>query len=108
MAWYGGGRGPHLDGRWSRTSGPWLATAWPLAPEDSLALFERAAAWFTRNWGASAGARVGVYPEPVLLLLWYGIELRSTCGCIAVGLTASHRPKRWVPDVLATLRLLEF
>jgi hypothetical protein len=106
--WYGPGRGPQLDGRWSSSTGPWLAAPWPVQPDESLALFERATAWFTRHWGANAGARVGLYPRPGLQLLWYGLELRSGCGCIAVGLNASHRPASWIPDVLATFRLIDY
>jgi hypothetical protein len=105
-SWYGPGRGAHLDRGWSAAVGPPLTQPWTGQLEDSMELFEQASVAFTRVVHAHAGASIGIVPEPRLHALWYGLELRSTCGCIRAGLMASHRIDTPFPDVMATLSLM--
>jgi hypothetical protein len=103
--WYGPGRGAHQDRAWGSTGGPWASTPWVTTPERALELSEKAALAITKRVRASAGARVGVVPDPRLHALFYGIELGSRCGCLVAGILASHRLGSWVPDMMATLSL---
>lgn len=102
--WYGPGRGAHLDRGLSGTE-PWLFGPWIVETDQALALIERATIALTRRLRASAGALVGVIPDARLHALWYGLELGSSCGCLAAGIVASHRLGNWVPDVMATISL---
>lgn len=106
-AWYGPGEGPHLEPALETADATDLS-AWPLArPLESLELTEQASAALSRHVLIHAGVRVGVVPEPALHGLWYGLKLRSSCGCATLGLVASHRPQTAVPDVLLSLALFE-
>lgn len=106
-AWYGPGRGPHLEPGLDGFADPGLA-AWPLArPLESLELTEQGSAALGRHVVLHGGARVGLVPAPALHGVWYGLKLRSACDCATVGLLASHRPQTAVPDVLLTLALFE-
>jgi len=106
-AWYGPGLGPHLEPSLAVLGGAETG-AWPLAlPIEALELIEQASVALGRHVLIHGGVRVGVVPQPALHGLWYGLRLRSSCGCAAVGLAASHRPATPVPDVLLTLALFE-
>ncbi len=105
-SWYGPGRGAHLDRGWSAAVGPPMTRPWTSRLEDSMELFEQVSVAFTRVVHAHAGASVGIVPDPRLHALWYGLELRSACGCIRAGLVASHRIDTPFPDVMATLNLM--
>jgi hypothetical protein len=103
-AWYGPGRGPHLDGGWRSTRLP-LLDACPREPEGTLEIHQRARAVLTDNLSAAGGTIVAVHPDPRMLAVWYGLELGSSCGCLSAGLRAIHRPGNPLPDVMATLDL---
>ncbi|MFO8070676.1 MAG: hypothetical protein R6V85_02265 [Polyangia bacterium] len=103
-AWYGPGRGPHLDGGW-RSTRLLLLDAWPREPEGTLEVHQRARAVLTDNLSAAGGAIVAVHPNPRMLAVWYGLELGSSCGCLSAGLQAIHRPGNPLPDIMATLDL---
>lgn len=105
-AWYGLGRGAHLDRGWD-AAGPWIAGQWVAAAEPALELLERATVALTRRIRVSAGAMIGVVPDARLHALWYGLELGAPCGCLAAGILASHRLDSWAPDVMATISLAE-
>jgi hypothetical protein len=104
-SWYGPGRGAHLDRVWSSGQEPWTVGPWAGALARSLELEEQATVAFTRRFRASAGARVGIVPDPRLHALWYGLEFGSACGCLVAGILASHRLDSWVPDMMATIGL---
>jgi len=104
--WYGRGDGPHLDGQWTGGDGARLGDGfWLGAPEERLEIDERASAVVARFVVLSAGAQVEVYPSPGLDALWYGLALRSACGCAEIGLRAAHRLDTWAPDVMLTFVL---
>ena len=105
--WIGPGRGPHLDYVWNTSSGPWIAEPWPIQPKEALELTERFTARIAPRVEGRIGARIGVWPVQSLNALWYGVELSSKCRCFAAGIAASHRPSTSIPDVIATLRLVQ-
>ncbi len=105
--WYGPGLGPHLEPGLD-TSNTTDIAAWPLVLLlETLELTEQASAAIGRHVLIHGGVRVGIVPEPALHGLWYGLKLRSSCGCASLGLVASHRPKTPVPDVILSLGLFE-
>lgn len=103
--WYAPGRGAHQDGRWVGTSLPLVSSRFQPEARRALELFDHIRVPFTRTVHGIAGARIGVIPSPALNALWYGVEIGPPCGCILVGVTASHRPDSAVPDVMTTLTL---
>ncbi len=103
--WVGPGRGPHVDSPFSNAFGPWLVSTWPYQARDQIEVFENLTVSLTRRLRANIGTRIGVWPNPVLHVLWYGLEFRSSCGCIGAGLVASHRVASFVPDVMFTMKL---
>ncbi len=104
--WIGPGRGPHRDQPFTEATGPTLTALWPAWIGNRAEIYEELEIALTRRLGAFTGTRVGVWPRGALHALWYGLNLRSSCGCIAAGITASHRLDTAVPDVMATLHLV--
>ncbi len=104
--WVGPGRGPHRDQPFTEATGPALTALWPAWIGNRVEVYEELEIALTRHLGASTGTRIGVWPKRALHALWYGLRLRSSCGCIAAGITASHRLDAAVPDVMATLHLV--
>jgi hypothetical protein len=103
--WYSPGRGAHVDGRWIATALPTWSDG-PLAdPGQALELQSQGRAAFTRSLAGVAGARIGLVPRSAMHALWYGLELSSSCGCLRLGLIATHRLDEAVPDVMATFSL---
>lgn len=105
--WIGPGKGPQVDYLWNSSSGPWIVRTWPSRPGEAMELTERLSLRITKQVEGKAGARVGVWPSQSLNALWYGVELTPKCRCIAAGLFASHRPSALIPDVMATLKLMQ-
>ena len=46
-----------------------------------------------------------MYPAAGLNALWYGLALRSACGCAELGVRAAHRLDTWIPDLMLTFVL---
>lgn len=105
VSWYGPGRGAHQDGRMIATTIPLFMLDGMSEPARAMELFQQARVAFTRSVAGVAGARVGIIPSPSMHAIWYGLEIGPSCGCIMVGIVASHRPDSAVPDVMATLRM---
>jgi hypothetical protein len=103
--WVGPGRGPYVDSPFSSAFGPWLVSNWSYQAHDQIEVFENLTVSLTKRLKANIGTRIGVWPNPVLHVLWYGLEFRSSCGCIGAGLVASHRVASFVPDVMFTMNL---
>ncbi|MDD5307874.1 MAG: hypothetical protein PHU25_11190 [Deltaproteobacteria bacterium] len=105
--WLGPGRGPQVDRPWELVGGPWLGGLATQQSVGTVEVYEQAQAAFTRSLFANVGVRVGAWPRTSLNVLSYGIAWRSACGCLAIGLTASHRLDTAVPDVMATFALAD-
>ncbi len=106
--WVGPGRGPHVDRPFSSAFGPWLVSLWSYQAQEQIEVFENLTVSLTRKLRANIGSRLGVWPNPILHALWYGLEFRSSCGCIGAGIIASHRLASFVPDVMVTVTLMGF
>jgi hypothetical protein len=94
-----------VDSPFSSAFGPWLVSNWSYQAHDQIEVFENLTVSLTKRLKANIGTRIGVWPNPVLHVLWYGLEFRSSCGCIGAGLVASHRVASFVPDVMFTMKL---
>jgi hypothetical protein len=104
--WVGPGRGPYVDSPFSSAFGPWLVSLWPYQAREQIEVFENLTVSLTQRLSANIGSRIGVWPNPILHALWYGLEFRSSCGCLGAGIVASHRLASFVPDVMFTLKLM--
>jgi hypothetical protein len=104
--WYGPGVGPHTDGRWTAGDGAWIGDApWIAEPQERLEIAPEGTAVLARVVTLEGGARVEIAPRPGLNALWYGVGVRSSCGCAEIGLKAAHRLDTPVPDVMLTVTL---
>ena len=104
--WYGTGSGPHTDGKWTAGDIAWIGDdPWLVGPQERLEIAPQGTVVLARIVTLESGARVEIAPNPGLNALWYGVGVRSSCGCIAIGLRAAHRLDTVAPDVMLTLTL---
>ena len=104
--WYGPGVGPHTDGRWTMGDVAWIGDdLWIVGPQERLEIAPQGTAVLARVVTLEGGARVEIVPSPGLNALWYGVGVRSSCGCAEIALRAAHRLDAVAPDVVLTLTL---
>ena len=103
----GPGDGPHRDQSFSDALLPWIAAPLTENAPYAVEIFQQGEVPLFRHAAAFAGARAQISPDLVLHALWYGLRFRSSCGCLSLSLTASHRISSPVPDIFASLQLFD-
>ena len=105
--WYGPGQGAHFDTGVKIVLKPWMTNYLDMEAVNLLELFNSVSLALTRYMKISGGVKVGVHPDLRLHAIWYGVSLGSGCGCISLGLNASHRLDSAIPDVMAVINVGE-
>lgn len=103
--WLGPGQGPHRDPLFRDTTHVPMMGPWPEDQEGRVEVTAQLDVALTRQLAANGGTRVGAWPAGILHLVWYGLSFRSRCGCLTVGIAASHRLSSPIPDVMTTFAL---